>query len=417
MQLYANELHDRYSDMRFMTTTTEELFESDGGSLERLVSFMGLPSRPSLVDARRSVVDGGRVRTSIDVDWREIFGLPKTIEVAQALGYDANAIDAQALEKRYRIGRIAAQWQRVRSHRLSWLPRSVEELEFERRMQRVQWRQGQDRAGVAPSVLAAISEHQQRVHEVLPSGDSESIKGLYIELGGLLQSSTSESSSVPVLSFPETGPVVAALFGRTQGWVLDAGCGPNPMLSILLGETAGRSMVGIDIGLGTVRLAREQALSLGVRFFGVVADIEALPFRDASFDGAVCEDTIEHLPDDRAGIKELRRVLRSGGQLVLGTPNRIRLDVLLARARDRLRGVRRDDSAYFATSSHLREYSWRQLELLVRTHFRVDRRATIGWEAGWKARFASALVRYPVFRAVGRMVILDLIADRPSTPV
>jgi SAM-dependent methyltransferase len=47
----------------------------------------------------------------------------------------------------------------------------------------------------------------------------------------------------------------------------------------------------------------------------------ALPIRDASFDCVVCSQVIEHIPYDDVLFAELRRVLRPGGLLVLGTPD------------------------------------------------------------------------------------------------
>jgi SAM-dependent methyltransferase len=52
----------------------------------------------------------------------------------------------------------------------------------------------------------------------------------------------------------------------------------------------------------------------------VQAPIEALPFDDASFDTIACMHVLEHLTDDRAGLRELRRVLRSNGRVILQVP-------------------------------------------------------------------------------------------------
>lgn len=50
----------------------------------------------------------------------------------------------------------------------------------------------------------------------------------------------------------------------------------------------------------------------------VAADLTALPFEDKSFDLIVCSHVLEHIPDDGAALRELRRVLR--GTLLLQTP-------------------------------------------------------------------------------------------------
>ena len=52
----------------------------------------------------------------------------------------------------------------------------------------------------------------------------------------------------------------------------------------------------------------------------VVADVTALPFPDAAFDLVICSHVLEHVPDDAAALRELRRVLRTGGAAVVQTP-------------------------------------------------------------------------------------------------
>jgi SAM-dependent methyltransferase len=52
-----------------------------------------------------------------------------------------------------------------------------------------------------------------------------------------------------------------------------------------------------------------------------VADIQALPWPDNSFDTAISCETIEHVPSPRTAVRELARVLRPGGKLFLTVPN------------------------------------------------------------------------------------------------
>lgn len=52
----------------------------------------------------------------------------------------------------------------------------------------------------------------------------------------------------------------------------------------------------------------------------VAADLTALPFDDESFDLIVCSHVLEHVPDDRAAMCELHRVLRPGGTALVQTP-------------------------------------------------------------------------------------------------
>jgi SAM-dependent methyltransferase len=51
-------------------------------------------------------------------------------------------------------------------------------------------------------------------------------------------------------------------------------------------------------------------------------DMTRLGFRDASFDRLLCSHVLEHVPDDAAALRELRRVLRPGGTAILQVPLR-----------------------------------------------------------------------------------------------
>jgi 2-polyprenyl-3-methyl-5-hydroxy-6-metoxy-1,4-benzoquinol methylase len=53
----------------------------------------------------------------------------------------------------------------------------------------------------------------------------------------------------------------------------------------------------------------------------IVADVQMLPFDDASFDVACCIEVIEHVADPRVCLRELARIVRAGGHVVLTCPS------------------------------------------------------------------------------------------------
>jgi SAM-dependent methyltransferase len=94
--------------------------------------------------------------------------------------------------------------------------------------------------------------------------------------------------------------------------LLDAGCGSGRTLDEL--ARYGR-VSGVDLSPVAVAAARDRG-HVDVR----VAPIEQLPFDDGAFDVVTCLDVIEHTPDDRASLGELRRVTRPGGLLLVTVP-------------------------------------------------------------------------------------------------
>jgi SAM-dependent methyltransferase len=184
-------------------------------------------------------------------------------------------------------------------------------------------------------------------------------------------------------------------------------------VALALAREPGRTVVALDIGTGTVRLAVARARRAGVALLGVVGDVEALPFRPGAFAGGVCDDTIEHLPDDHRGAHELGRVLAPGGRMVVATPNRRGLGVLRHKVSDRLRRRARPASAYYAAESHLREYTWPELIELLERHVVVAERASVGWSGGWHRRLVSRLVALPGLRWLSRMLVV-VVQPRPG---
>jgi SAM-dependent methyltransferase len=95
--------------------------------------------------------------------------------------------------------------------------------------------------------------------------------------------------------------------------ILDAAVG--------LGQLAGRmqqrgyDVVGIDYSLDAA-IHVKATLGLPV----VIGDLTRLPFRDAAFDGVTTGETLEHLDDDASAVREISRVLVTGGTCIATVP-------------------------------------------------------------------------------------------------
>jgi 2-polyprenyl-3-methyl-5-hydroxy-6-metoxy-1,4-benzoquinol methylase len=104
---------------------------------------------------------------------------------------------------------------------------------------------------------------------------------------------------------------------------LDAGCGDGRYLAALASLRARpRHIVGTDIAERILVTARRATADAGIEAELVRANLEALPFEDASFDLVLCTQVIEHLLDPSAGVRELARVVRPGGSVIVSTDNR-----------------------------------------------------------------------------------------------
>jgi SAM-dependent methyltransferase len=84
----------------------------------------------------------------------------------------------------------------------------------------------------------------------------------------------------------------------------------------------GARAYGIDISPPIVRAAGAGFRQRGLALHGVIADVRALPFDDASFDAIYSMGTIEHFAETEQAVAELYRVLRPGGRALVGVPNR-----------------------------------------------------------------------------------------------
>jgi ubiquinone/menaquinone biosynthesis C-methylase UbiE len=101
------------------------------------------------------------------------------------------------------------------------------------------------------------------------------------------------------------------------GRVLDVGCGTGRLLRRAAASFPDADLVGVDPAADMVRQAEAaRPADVGARF--VQAAAEALPFGDASFDLVVSSMSFHHWADQRAGLREARRVLAPGGLLALG---------------------------------------------------------------------------------------------------
>ena len=99
--------------------------------------------------------------------------------------------------------------------------------------------------------------------------------------------------------------------------ILDAGCGTGIFTLDIL--SYGSQVVGLDISLPMLMRAREKLM--GYPFQIVLGDILKLPFLQNSFDRVVSVTALEFIEDAESAVKELFRVTKRGGCVVVATLN------------------------------------------------------------------------------------------------
>lgn len=101
--------------------------------------------------------------------------------------------------------------------------------------------------------------------------------------------------------------------------ILDGGCGTGVFTAALL--AAGAAVVGLE--LSAPMLARARKDLAGQAFAPLRGDLTRLPLAGACCDKALSVTALEFIADGRAAVRELFRVTRPGGRVVVATLNRL----------------------------------------------------------------------------------------------
>jgi GT2 family glycosyltransferase/glycosyltransferase involved in cell wall biosynthesis/SAM-dependent methyltransferase len=145
--------------------------------------------------------------------------------------------------------------------------------------------------------------------------------------------------------------IYAREFCRGQK-VLDTGCGVG-YGSAHVAEVAS-FVVGIDNDARAVGFARGHYGRANVGY--LVGDCQRLPFQSQAFDVVTSFELIEHLPDAKRYLEEVRRVLKQSGTLVVSTPNR---------------PVYHEHLGDVTNPFHVREWDLEEFLTLLKVYFKV----------------------------------------------
>jgi SAM-dependent methyltransferase len=140
--------------------------------------------------------------------------------------------------------------------------------------------------------------------------------------------------------------------------IIDIGSGTGKTIKLF--KTPSNKVWGLDISD-----RRNDTYSDSYEF--ICGNALNIPFKDSFFDLVVSFDVIEHIEDDVKFMKEIIRVLKKDGKIVIGTPNRLRISNRI----QKLSGREIKFPRCYGTNSnlgdivHLREYTIDELKELI----------------------------------------------------
>jgi ubiquinone/menaquinone biosynthesis C-methylase UbiE len=136
-------------------------------------------------------------------------------------------------------------------------------------------------------------------------------KGVLGWLGGVIMARVNRDAAAQIIEMLDVRP---------EDKVLEVGFGPGVAIQLLLHRVPAGSVAGIDYSQEMVRqAAARNAAALRERRVDLrYGSVERLPFADETFDKALAINSMQTWPDARAGLREIQRVLKHGGNVALG---------------------------------------------------------------------------------------------------
>lgn len=127
-----------------------------------------------------------------------------------------------------------------------------------------------------------------------------------------------ERHMVPAIFGPWAEDLLALATPKPGERVLDVACGTG-VVARLVAQRVGPSgtVVGFDLNPGMLAVAHTLPAPQGAQIEWREGDVSAIPFSDATFDLALCQQGLQFFPDRPAALREIRRVLVPRGRLAL----------------------------------------------------------------------------------------------------
>jgi len=154
--------------------------------------------------------------------------------------------------------------------------------------------------------------------------------------------------------------VVKALAFEKGEKILDLGCGSGYYVKYLVDK--GAEAYGIDLSGEYIKQAKSYVSSDRANF--KIASAINVPFRNEYFDKVLMTEVIEHVPNNKKALKEVRRVLKTGGSAVITTINRNSYMNIAYGLKRIVRG--------YKFNEHVTEFSRHEFLSLLAKYFKID---------------------------------------------
>jgi ubiquinone/menaquinone biosynthesis C-methylase UbiE len=123
---------------------------------------------------------------------------------------------------------------------------------------------------------------------------------------------------VPAIGAPLAQDLVELAALRPGERVVDVACGTGVVTRLAAERVGDAAVAGVDVNPAMLEVARTATQDTAIEWHAASAD--ALPLGDATFDVALCQMGLQFFPDRLGALREMRRVVSSGGRAALNVP-------------------------------------------------------------------------------------------------
>ena len=110
-------------------------------------------------------------------------------------------------------------------------------------------------------------------------------------------------------------PILAVSNIQEGETILDIGCGEGRFLNLLSEKYKNITLYGLDISAEMIKIAREPSVK-NTNY--IIGESEAIPLPVGSIDTIFCLNSFHHFPNPTESFKEMKRLLKSNGEIIIG---------------------------------------------------------------------------------------------------